>query len=209
MAAHTLAGHLERGQIEDPADLLALDFAALAAGADVGLGTRPDGPVVLVCTNARRDRCCAITGRPLVEALARAGHAGELWESAHIGGHRFAPTVLLLPSGLTLGRATADQVVEALDGRLPLEHYRGRAGLDRIGQAAETYVLRLGDHATRLQVGGPEGTGPWQVTVRDHDGHVWRVDVEQRVGPARPESCGREPEPAESFVAVGARSIGV
>ena len=110
---------------------------------------------------------------------------------------------------MTLGRATAPEVVGALHGRLPLENYRGRAGLDRIGQAAETYVLRLDDHATRLQVGGPEGTGPWQVTVRDHDGHVWRVDVEPRVGRARPESCGREAEPAESFVAVGARSIGV
>jgi hypothetical protein len=208
LVAHTLAGHLERGQIERPADLLDLDFEALAAGADVGLGIRPEGPVVLVCTNARRDRCCAITGRPLVEALAATNHGGELWESAHIGGHRFAPTVLLLPSGVTLGRASAGNVLEALQGRLPLEAYRGRAGLDRVAQAAETYVLRLLDRSTRLQVGGPEGVGPWQVTVRDHDGHVWRVEVAQQSGRARPESCGREPEAAESFVAVGARSIG-
>jgi hypothetical protein len=208
LAAHTLAGRLQRAEIDDPADLLALDFAALAAGADIGLGAPPAGPVVLVCTNARRDRCCAITGRPLVEALAAVGHGAELWESAHIGGHRFAPTVLLLPSGVTLGRATPDQVLAALHGRLPLDRYRGRAGLDRVSQAAETYVLRLLGQATPLQVGGPEGAGPWQVTVRDHDGQVWRVDVERRVGRARPESCGREPEPAESFVGMAARSIG-
>ncbi len=208
LAAHTLAGHLERGEIENPADLLDLDFTALAAGADVGLGVRPDGPVILVCTNARRDRCCAITGRPLVEALATADLEGELWESAHIGGHRFAPTVLLLPSGVTLGRTTPEHVLEALQGRFPLDSYRGRAGLDRVAQAAETYVLRLLDHATRLQVGGPEGHGPWQVTVRDNDGHVWRVDVEQQSGDLRPESCGREPEAVESFVAVAASSIG-
>jgi hypothetical protein len=109
---------------------------------------------------------------------------------------------------VTLGRASAGQVLDALHGRLPLDAYRGRAGLDRVAQAAETYVLRLLDPVTRLQVGGPEGVGPWQVTVRDNDGHVWRVEVAQRSGEARPESCGREPEAAESFVAVGARSIG-
>jgi hypothetical protein len=208
LAAHTLAGRLERGELEDPADLLDLDFTALAEGGDAGLGVRPDGPVVLVCTNARRDRCCAITGRPLVEALASIDQVGELWESAHIGGHRFAPTVLLLPSGVTLGRSKPEHVLEALQGRLPLDVYRGRAGLDRVAQAAETYVLRQIDHPTALQVGGPEGTGPWQVTVRDNGGHVWRVDVERQSGVVRPESCGREPEAGESFVAVRARSIG-
>jgi hypothetical protein len=205
LAAHTQAGWLARGTITEPDALLDLDFAALGAGSAPALGGSSNDPVTLVCTNARRDRCCAINGRRLVQCLDAAEHPGELWESAHIGGHRFAPTVLLLPSGLVLGRADVDDVLAAQNGVPPQGVYRGRAGHERPAQAAEAYVLRrLGEaRPDHLEVAFPAGTGPWTVDIRHRDGRAWRVDVESRWGSARPESCGREPEPYQAFVAVG------
>jgi hypothetical protein len=202
LAAHTRAGWLERGTVPDPATLMDLDFAALAAGTRPGLGRAASEPLTLVCTNGRRDRCCALAGRPLVEALGGRLQSDTLWESAHIGGHRFAPTVLLLPSGTVLGRASAEDVLAAHAGHPPLLAYRGRAGHERPAQAAEAYVLRrLGDARPEdLDVDVPIGDGPWTVDVRHRDGRLWRVDVASRSGAGRPESCGREPEPYDAVV---------
>ncbi len=63
---------LVRATVEDPAVLAGLDFAALAAGTRPGLGEPDGGRLLLVCTNARRDECCALIGRPLAAELAAA-----------------------------------------------------------------------------------------------------------------------------------------
>ncbi|HEX9766050.1 MAG TPA: sucrase ferredoxin [Nitriliruptorales bacterium] len=94
------------------------------------------GPLVLVCVHGRRDRCCAEHGRAVVDALTRE-MPGQLWESSHLGGHRFAATAALLPSGRVLGRlspATAAHAIRrALDGE-PTGHDRGQAGLSEPDQ---------------------------------------------------------------------------
>jgi hypothetical protein len=205
LASHPGAGWLEQGVVDDPATLLDLDFDALASGTPPGLGAHNPGGVVLICTNGRRDLCCAEVGRDRVSTLAPTLGA-SLWESSHLGGHRFAPTVLLLPSGVVLGRADASDVLDALDGRLPLHRYRGRSSLAPAAQAAETYVLTVvgADQASRLRVAPPEGDEAWEVEVRHDDGRSWRVHVERSVGLVRPESCGREREPSVSLVATGA-----
>ena len=85
-----------------PEELLDLDLAALAAGSRAGLAPH-DAPLYLVCTNGRRDLCCAEKGRPIVTALA-AAYPDETWETTHVGGHRFAGAMLVLPHGLSYGR---------------------------------------------------------------------------------------------------------
>ena len=65
-----------------------------------------EGRLWLVCTNGRRDRCCTEIGRPVAAALAR-HWPEETWETTHLGGHRFAGTLLALPSGHTLGPVSA------------------------------------------------------------------------------------------------------
>ena len=60
-----------------------------------------------MCTNGRRDRCCALLGRPLAAEIVAAGHS-EVWEVTHLGGHRFSPTMLVLPHGYAYGRLTAE-----------------------------------------------------------------------------------------------------
>ncbi|MFJ7150925.1 sucrase ferredoxin [Streptomyces sp. NPDC100445] len=204
-AAHTVPGRvwLHGATTRDPQRLLELDFAALGAGDPRSLGAVLGGrphrgdPLALVCTNGKRDRCCALLGRPLAAELADSGVRG-VWEVTHLGGHRFAPTVLVLPYGYAYGRAEAHTVKEALhgvrEGRVVVEGCRGCSAWDRPGQAAELAVRRAaGEYrAGVLGVVRTDGATPrWEVTVVHTDGRRWRVTVAQGASlPPRPESCG-------------------
>ncbi len=131
-----------------PEALLDLDLAALAAGEDAGLAAH-DQPLYLVCTNGRRDLCCAELGRPIVAALA-AAYPAETWETTHVGGHRFAGAMVVLPHGLSYGRLDADAALRVVEksraGELDLTHLRGRSAYDGAVQAAEIAARqRLGE----------------------------------------------------------------
>ena len=121
----------------DPATLLDLNF-------DVpGKPEHEAGPLLLVCTNAKRDACCALVGRALAGWLAEDEQTDTdaVWESDHLGGHRFAPTAVVLPSGYVYGRldgpAARELLREAAAGRIGAERCRGRSTWSRPGQAAE------------------------------------------------------------------------
>ncbi|MGW4441268.1 sucrase ferredoxin [Streptomyces sp. NPDC004682] len=203
--AHTVPGNvwLYEATTRDPDRLLGLDFAALGAGdprsLTTVLGARPHtgDPLALVCTNGKRDRCCALLGRPLAAELVASGVPG-VWEVTHLGGHRFAPTVLVLPYGYAYARAEAHTVKQALhsaeEGRVTVEDNRGCSAWERPGQAAELAVRSAAGvyEAGVLSVVRTEGAAPhWEVTVTHTDGRAWRVVVEQTASlPPRPESCG-------------------
>ena len=201
--AHTVPGNvwLYAATTTDPQHLLGLDFAALGSGEPesfaTALGGRPhDGdPLALVCTNGKRDRCCALLGRPLAAELAASGVEG-VWEVTHLGGHRFSPTVLCLPYGYAYGRAEAHAVKQVLhsaqEGRVVVEGCRGGSAWERPGQAAELAVRRaVGEYAAEaLSVVRTDGTAPrWEVTVAHADGRRWLVGVAQGASlPPRPET---------------------
>ncbi|MER5598758.1 sucrase ferredoxin [Streptomyces sp. NPDC002265] len=204
-AAHTTPGNvwLHSATTAAPERLLDLDFAALGQGDHrtfaAALGGRPHtgDPLALVCTNGKRDRCCALLGRPLAAELA-AREVEGVWEVTHLGGHRFSPTVLVLPHGYAYGRADARTVVEALqgvqEGRIVTRACRGSSAWERPGQAAELAVrASVGEDAAGvLSVVRTDGAAPrWEVTVAHADGRHWRVVVAQGAClPPRPESCG-------------------
>ncbi|MFI2641175.1 sucrase ferredoxin [Streptomyces sp. NPDC018610] len=208
-AAHTVPGAawLHSATTTDPRRLLDLDLRALGRGDrhtfDAALGGRPHtgDPLALVCTNGRRDRCCALLGRPLAAELAASGVHGT-WEVTHLGGHRFSPTLLLLPYGYAYGRAEAHAVKEALhgvrEGRVVLDGCRGRTAWERPGQAAELAVREaVGEYraealtVTRTDALHGDGAPRRRVTVAHADGRQWHVVVAQGAAePPRPESCG-------------------
>ena len=130
---------IERTRLPNVGEALDLDLPAL------GRGERPgfepvEGPLFLVCTHGRRDVCCAERGRPLAQALA-AAFPEPTWESSHVGGDRFAGNVVAFPHGLYLGRVRPDEAARVArtyaDGRVPLEHLRGRSCYPMPVQAAE------------------------------------------------------------------------
>lgn len=203
--AHTVPGNvwLHAATIRDPRQLLDLDFAALGMGDhhtfDSVLQGRPHtgGPLALVCTNGKRDRCCALLGRPLAAELDASG-VDCVWEVTHLGGHRFSPTLLVLPYGYAYGRAQAHAVKQVLhsvqDGRIVVEGCRGNSAWERPGQAAELAVRTATgeDAAEALSVVRTDGAAPrWEVTVAHMDGRRWRVVVAEGASlPPRAESCG-------------------
>lgn len=131
-------------------DLLTIDFAAVASGE----ATQPasDERLYLVCTNSKRDACCARYGVGIYNELRQ--HVGEgAWQCSHIGGHRFAPTALFFPHGINYGRIEPDDVAAMTaayqNGEIALEYLRGRACYDRPTQAADA-LLRQRHHLTHV-----------------------------------------------------------
>jgi hypothetical protein len=160
--------------------------------------------LVLVCGHGTRDTCCAQRGTAVYAALAEIPEEDNVWISSHQGGHRFAGNVLVLPSGIQLGRlsaATAPEVAaRALAGRIDLRHFRGRTAYDAPAQAADIAIrLEHGlDGLDDLELVGAEGA---RVRFRDRSGREHDAIVEQRVGPIVPASCGADPEPQLGFTA--------
>ena len=127
-------------------ELGSIDLGSLAAGRSPQL-TPYDGPLWLVCTNGRRDVCCAELGRPVAAALTDQWPTST-WETTHLGGHRFAATLLALPSGITLGRLDAGSAIAACReieaGSHPTSYSRGRAGRPPAEQVLDVEMARTG-----------------------------------------------------------------
>jgi hypothetical protein len=177
---------VHRLTLPHPRAVLDLDLENLAAPGP--LPGRPDqSPVVLVCTNGRRDLCCARNGRVAADHLHRDGRF-EVWESTHLGGHRFSPTVLLLPEGWLFGGPEAVS--------MSTSSCRGRTDLTSQAQAAELAVLRH----RRIPTPRPLPTVARPDGLFDVDGVTVRVHARALDGD-RPHSCGGAPQPRAAPVA--------
>ena len=71
-----------------------------------------------------------------------------MWETTHVGGHRFAANLVLLPHGLYYGPVTVGLAAAAIDayqrGSVVADRYRGRAGQPRADQEADYARLAEG-----------------------------------------------------------------
>ncbi|GAB3675839.1 sucrase ferredoxin [Actinocorallia lasiicapitis] len=182
---------MESRVITDPAELASLDLAKVALGVRPGWGEPARDPVLLVCTHAKRNVCCAKTGGPLARRLAK--EFGDLvWETSHVGGDRFAANLVCFPDGLYYGNLDAGSATTAVNaylrGDVVLDHLRGRAGLPEAAQAAEHFVR---SHTGMLKVNAVRvtaltGAGPFTATVTAGDS-TWSgvVEAVQTAG-----SCG-------------------
>jgi hypothetical protein len=124
------------GEVSDPRDYLdiALD------GSD---GTLSTDPVVAICAHGKHDQCCAVRGRSACQAIAEQ-YPEYTWECSHLGGDRFAATMLVLPEGLCYGRVdsadSAELVRLYLEGRVDDRFLRGRTSLPHAVQAAQHFA---------------------------------------------------------------------
>jgi hypothetical protein len=152
---------------------------------------------ILVCTHGSHDACCGKFGYPVYETL-RYGYAGaskrqlRVWRTSHIGGHRFAPTLIDFPEGRYWGNLEPEALEKLVLRKGPVSElgrfYRGLAGLSgKFEQIVEreifmregwewTRYLKSGetleadeteDHAeVRIQYATPSGTtGAYEATV--------------------------------------------
>lgn len=180
----------------------ALDLLGGAAPAPA-----PPATDVLVCTHGRRDICCGSRGSALLAEVGGPHALGPdvcLWATTHTGGHRFAPTAIVLPEGTMWAFLEPDLLRHIVTRQGPvtdvLPHYRGCAGLGSPAlQALERAVLAevgwdlfdcrrtgtdLGAGRVRLDVAAPDGSvRSWEATVET--GRMLPVPV-----------CGRPPSEA-------------
>jgi len=208
LVAHTRPGAswLLVGTVTKPEELLALDWAAVAAGdrdaARASLpALAPSGePVLLVCTNGTRDTCCARLGRP-VGIAAAAVDPDHVWEVTHTSGHRFAATTVLLPSGVLHGRVldATGLLTAARRDQLVLSGYRGRSTYSPGAQVAEDLVRRTEGVLGLDDLEVVPEVDAW--SVRHRDGRRWWVAVSVTTSGERKESCAKEAKPVTRYSA--------
>jgi len=126
-------------------DILDLDLDNILAGN----GPHPLGThLYLICTNGKRDVCCSQFGIPVYNAMANIAQ-GAVWQSSHIGGHRFAATALCFPHALCYGRLQPNDAAHIIgsyrQGKIVLDKWRGHAIMDKPLQAAEYFLRRALD----------------------------------------------------------------
>lgn len=156
------------------------------------------GPLTLVCVHGRHDTCCALRGRPVAAALAAADPGGT-WECSHVGGCRFAPAVVLLPHGFTVGGVDPAEAVGLASryarGEIDPHRLRGRSSLAPAVQAAQSHARgRTG--ATGVDALRPVATsrtddGGWRVELAGPDCTV--LLGERHVTVDRPLTCAARP----------------
>ncbi|MGI8415020.1 MAG: sucrase ferredoxin [Nakamurella sp.] len=163
-------------------------------------GETVDGPLIGICTNGSRDRCCALGGRPIALELAASIGDGRVTEISHLGGHRFAGTLVVLPWGYSYGFLDPDSAAavadDAMSGLVHPRQLRGRANLSPAAQAAEiAWRAELGAAApsavaiTREQVDGEVTTVTATV-----DGRTEQLNMRYLPGERITETaCGGKP----------------
>ncbi|HEX5040377.1 MAG TPA: sucrase ferredoxin [Candidatus Limnocylindria bacterium] len=178
-------------QIVSPAEI---DAEAAASAAVEEFGEPVSGPIFLVCTNGKRDACCALRGRALMTELS-AVEPESVWETTHLGGHRFAANLVCLPHGIVYGRVSPGDGPRLADayraGRLDTALLRGRSAWPAPAQVAEVELrtsLGLGgvDDLRLLAVhaDGDEATVKFEV-----EGATHRLAMRSERGEPRPTSC--------------------
>jgi hypothetical protein len=180
------AGFARTARTVDPDDVVAT--AAELVASDAGAGDDTDDTDraavdVLVCGHGSRDRCCGSMGT----SLARDATTGlTVWRTSHTGGHRFAPTGMVLPDGTAWAFLDADALRRVATRSGPLDdllpRYRGSTGIgSREVQAVERVAFGdvgwawlehrrrgvvLDDGRVRVEALAPDGTPlAWEAEV--------------------------------------------
>lgn len=193
---------MTRFQMNDYSEIQSIDlqasFTELANQPDRGDTT----PLILVCTNGKRDACCARNGLPLFNEMKKHNRV-NVWQSSHIGGHRFAANVISLPHGIYYGRVPLTGarlfVERCMNGEIDLPSYRGRTRYTAEQQAAE-YLLRqqTGNKAIEdlpMLDSTQAGEDRWQVRFKSRSGQEYLVKVRKGLSDYTIiESCGMPPK---------------
>ncbi|HMM27593.1 MAG TPA: sucrase ferredoxin [Aggregatilineaceae bacterium] len=192
--------------LDDYDALLSLDLGAVAEGDASYEAHRRARPLFTICMHGRRDRCCPTFGLPVhVEMMQHGGPA--VWQSTHIGGHRFAPNVICFPQGTVYGRVPPQRaralMNDCRDGLVTVDLLRGRSCYAEPVQAAEIFLRQTTGarnlDAYTLREALPGADGAWAVTFAEADtGALHRLSVvEEPAGFAVYGSCGDDSPKAE------------
>ena len=151
-SAHVAAGAEVRGSGPAAGASSAVDAMAAASGGPeaTALASMPSmrrlpdpGRDLFICTHGERDGCCGTFGEAAYQHLTATDlpRGTRAWRISHFGGHRFAPTLVDLPTGRVWGKlnqTAMDAILARLGGVADLRSmYRGWSALHPAGQFVE------------------------------------------------------------------------
>jgi hypothetical protein len=133
----------------------------------------------------------------------------QVWQTTHLGGHRFAATLVVLPHGICYGRLGEDDVSglaasHARGAFYDLDKVRGRSCYEAEAQAAEVVARKeLGESglgALRLLDVTPLDHAVRVRFAHTHGEHT--VELARTQFAPAPASCGATPKPVAGLVAL-------
>lgn len=110
-------------------------------------GQRDHRQTIICCTDSRRDACCARHGFSTYKALVKEADPAKfnVVQATHIGGCRFAASLVVMPLRQRYGRMTAEHAAGFLHaigkGEVYLPTYKGRSDAPEPAQVAELAAL--------------------------------------------------------------------
>ena len=203
-------------ELDLPIDALAdLDMFEIARGGLPEGACVVDKPVMLVCTHGKRDRCCAKKGTPVWERIAACDDV-ITWQTSHLGGHRFAATLIWLPHAICFGRVSEDDVGSLLEGVrageiFDLERLRGGAVNRGPDQAAGGFVR---EHTKERRADAVIVEESWNLSAHRWESRVFAagarfaVIVEYQLSDKVSKgSCNKPPAPFGGYTLVDLRPL--
>ncbi|MEO1096085.1 MAG: sucrase ferredoxin [Cyanobacteria bacterium J06638_28] len=189
-------------QVDTPEDMApALSkFLASSAQANRANYTRmaPEQRHLMICTHATHNECCGVYGYPFYQTtIARIRELGltqqiHPWEITHIGGHRFAPTLIDWPQGRYYGNLDETSLMLLLQQKgaiAPLlATYRGWSLLPKPLQVLEAELFQ--QHGWDWLQGRVAGR-----ILNQHEAHkqfrieLWFESAEQQLSRYTAEVC--------------------
>lgn len=127
-------------------------------------------PFFVVCTNGKKDKCCAKFGFPAFKFFENIllPFCYDSYECTHLGGDRFAANAVLMPFGIYYGRVGVEDVHEIIKqtafGRVLYQNYRGRSRQSFLDQAVECH---LREHLQNFNI-----EFPMKISHREHKDDV-------------------------------------
>lgn len=142
--ASLVGAYLQQGDALDQYD----PYRVGAVGQEDGSEVRD----IMVCTHGSVDACCGKFGYPVYRELrdacgTDASRPTRVWRVSHIGGHRFAPTLIDFPEGRVWGHISTDALERVVNRSGSFTdvrpHYRGWLGLQTpFEQVTEAAILK-------------------------------------------------------------------
>ena len=124
-------------------DILQLNLRELIEKGDIN-DSETDEKIALVCTHGSYDSCCGKYGVPVYNELQKNVEL-TVWNTTHVGSHRFSANMVMLPEGIYYGRVNTENLGEIISSHLKNEIYldcfRGRSCYSQPSQVSD-YFLR-------------------------------------------------------------------
>ncbi len=130
-------------------------------------------PFFLVCSNGKKDKCCAKFGFPVYKFFESFNADVNVWECSHVGGDRFAANVVAMPFGIYYGHVAVEDVGHIMVRTLLRKIYKNKfRGVSRRSFYEQAIECHLREHLQNYDI-------DFEIHTRllTHEGDNYTVEV--------------------------------